>query len=95
MLTDTVGRVVNPLVHVASLQDREDAPDLLRGVRHSFPWLRHVFADGSYAGDKLAQYLPDLGDWTFENVHRSNNNAEGFEVGLPLGRRAHVDLAQR
>ena len=71
--------LVTAIVHVANVQDRDGAPDLLQGVRHSFLWLRHVFADGAYAGDKLAQQLPGLGNWTFEIVRRSDN-AEGFEV---------------
>ena len=25
------------------------APDVLASIRHSFPWLRHVFADGGYS----------------------------------------------
>ena len=79
VLTDTAGLLVTAIVHVANVQDRDGAPDLLQGVRHSFPWLRHVFADGAYAGDKLAQQLPGLGYWTFEIVRRSDN-AEGFEV---------------
>jgi hypothetical protein len=28
------------------------------------PWLRHVFADGGYAGDKLKGALEGLGKWT-------------------------------
>ena len=41
--------LVTAIVHVANVQDRDGAPDLLQGVRHSFLWLRHVFADGAYA----------------------------------------------
>ena len=36
------------------------------------PWLRHVFADGGYAGDKLQGALENLGDWTIEIVKRSD-----------------------
>lgn len=79
VLTDTIGLLVSGIVHVASLQDRDGAPDLLRGVRSAFPWLRHVFADGAYSGDKLAGRLKNLGDWTFEIVRRSEH-AKGFEV---------------
>ena len=79
VLTDTIGLLIAATVHAASVQDRDGAPDLLRNVRAAFPWLRHVFADGAYAGDKLAGQLPDLGNWTFEIVRR-NENAKGFEV---------------
>ena len=37
----------------AGTQDRDGAPDVLTQVRTGFPWLRHVFTDGGYAGDKL------------------------------------------
>ena len=43
------------------------------------PWLRHIFADGGYAGDKLRQALARLGRWTVEIIKRSDA-AKGFEV---------------
>src|ERR1700712_3782641 len=45
------------------------------------PWLRHVFADGGYAGDKLKNALTEHGEWTIEIVKRSDT-AKGF-VLLP------------
>lgn len=80
-LTDTIGLPVGMIVHPADVQDRDGAPDLLASVRHTFPWLRHVFADGGYAGDKLKGALETLGDWTVEIVKRSDA-ARGF-VLLP------------
>ena len=50
-------------------------------MRSAFPWLRHVFADAGYAGDKLKDALEALGDWTIEIVKRSDT-AKGF-VLLP------------
>lgn len=50
ILTDTLGLVVGLAVHPANVQDRDGAPDVLRQVRTRYPWLRHVFADGGYAG---------------------------------------------
>jgi len=81
ILTDTIGLPVGMIVHPADIQDRDGAPALLARVRNSFPWLRHVFADGGYAGDKLQDALKDLGDWTIEIVKRSDV-AKGF-VLLP------------
>ena len=81
ILTDTIGLPVGMIVHPADVQDRDGAPGLLARVRSSFPWLRHVFADGGYAGDKLQDALENLGDWTIEIVKRSDV-AKGF-VLLP------------
>ncbi len=81
ILTDTIGLPVGMIVHPADVQDRDGAPDLLASVRGAFPWLRHVFADAGYAGDKLKGALENLGDWTIEIVKRSDA-AKGF-VLLP------------
>lgn len=70
ILTDTAGLLVAAIVHEASIQDRDGAPRLLAVIRHAFPWLRHLFADGGYAGGKLAAALQKLGDWTIEIVKR-------------------------
>jgi len=81
ILTDTIGLPVGMIVHPANVQDRDGAPELLASIRDAFPWLRHVFADGAYAGDKLKDALKDIGDWTIEIVKRSDA-AKGF-VLLP------------
>jgi putative transposase len=80
-ITDTIGLMLFVVVHSAGIQDRDGAPDVLKAVRHRFPWLRHVFADSAYAGDKLRDALKPLGDWTLEIIKRSDV-AMGF-VLLP------------
>ena len=42
-------------------------------------WLRHVFADGGYAGDKLRDALAPIGKWTLEIIKRSDT-AKGFQL---------------
>ena len=81
ILTDTIGLPVGMIVHPANVQDRDGAPDLLASIRSAFPWLRHVFADGAYAGDKLKGALEGIGEWTIEIIKRSDA-AKGF-VLLP------------
>jgi transposase len=81
ILTDTIGLPIAMIVHPADVQDRDGAPALLEGARGLVPWLRHVFADGGYAGDKLKDALKDHGEWTIEIVKRSDT-AKGF-VLLP------------
>jgi transposase len=66
-------------VHTADIQDRDGAPVVLASIRYLFPWLRHVFADGAYAGEKLETALAGLGQWTLEIVKRSDQ-ATGFEL---------------
>lgn len=81
ILTDTIGLPVGMIVHPANIQDRDGAPSLLVSIRARYPWLRHVFADAGYAGDKLKGALKGLGDWTLEIIRRSDA-AKGF-VLLP------------
>jgi transposase len=81
ILTDTTGLLVGAIVHAADIQDRDGAPMLLASIRRALPWLRHVFADTAYAGDKLEQALAKLGTWTLEIVRRAEA-AKGF-VLLP------------
>ena len=57
IMTDTLGLLLLAVIHSAGIQDRDGAPEVFRSIRHRFPWLRHVFADGGYAGDKLKAAL--------------------------------------
>jgi putative transposase len=52
---------------------------VLKSIRRKYPRLRHVFADGGYAGPKLKGRLEKIGKWTMQIVKRSDN-AEGFEL---------------
>jgi len=79
IITDTQGFLVGAVVHTADVQDRDGAPDVLASIRHNFPWLRHVFADGGYAGDKLRTALTRIGKWTIEIIKRSDRT-KGFEI---------------
>lgn len=79
ILTDTIGLMLVLVVQSAGVQDRDGAPEVLRFARFRFPWLRHVFADGGYGGQKLRNMLKGCGDWSIEIIRRSDT-AEGFEV---------------
>jgi transposase len=87
LLVDKIGLVIAAIVHRADIQDRDGAPLLLATMRSAFPWLRHIFADGGYAGEKLRQALAKLGRWTVDIVRRSDT-AKGFE---PLPQRWIVE----
>jgi len=79
IVTDTQGHLVGLQVHPADIQDRDGAVGVLVSIRKLYPWLRHIFADGGYAGDKLKSALSQLGRWTVEIVRRCDT-AKGFEV---------------
>ncbi|CAN7541738.1 IS5 family transposase [Pararhizobium sp. LjRoot255] len=79
IVVDTLGLMVGLMVHSADIQDRDGAPDLLKSIRHRWPWLLHIFADGGYAGAKLKTRLEKIGKWTLEIIKRSDK-AKGFEL---------------
>jgi len=53
-LVDTDGRGLVLEPHPASVQDRDGGGPLLRISRRIFPFIQRVFADGGYAGEKVA-----------------------------------------
>lgn len=79
MITDTLGLMLFVVVHAANIQDRDGAVDVLKAIRFRFPWLRHIFADGGYAGERLREALRGHGAWKIEIVKRSDV-AKGFVV---------------
>ena len=79
ILVDTIGLLFGLVVHAADIQDRDGVPAVLKSIGHACPWLRHIFADGGYAGPKLRGALDRMGDWTLQIVKRSDT-AKGFEI---------------
>ncbi len=75
--------MVGLMVHSADIQDRDQdrdgAPAVLKTILERWPWLRHIFADGGYAGPKLRGALQKIGKFTMEIVKRSDKT-KGFEV---------------
>ena len=94
ILTDTGGLLVAARVHAANIQDRDGAPALLASIRYSFPWLRHVFADGAYAGPKLEAALKRVGRWTLEIVKTPERRPRLRSPPPPMGRRTHAGVAK-
>ena len=81
ILTDTLGLMIEAVVHTADIQDRDGGPLVLKSIRGRFPWLSHIFADGGYAGDQFAGKVAKTGKWSIEIIKRSDA-AKGF-VLLP------------
>ena len=72
---------MNVVVHPADIQDRDGAFHLLRRARRLFPFIERIFADGGYAGRKMAMTVWRTGAWSLQIVKRSD--AAGFQVLLP------------
>ena len=78
ILVDTLGLLLSVVVHSADIQDRDGALQLLRRTRRMFPFIERIFADGAYAGRKMALVAWRTGTWRLQIVKRSD--APGFEV---------------
>lgn len=81
IVVDTLGLMVGLVTDAADIQDRDGTPTVLKSILERWPWLRHVFADGGYAGPKLKGTLQKVGKFTLEIIKRSDS-AKGFEVLL-------------
>ena len=80
ILVDTLGLLLSVVVHPADIQDRDGAFQLLRRARRLFPFIKRIFADGGYAGEKMALIVWRTGAWRLQIVKRSD--AAGFEVEM-------------
>ncbi len=69
--TDTAGNLLDGLVRPADIQDRDGAPELIARCRDAYPSLSRLFADGGYAGQKLATAIEHLDRLAIEIVKRS------------------------
>jgi len=78
ILVDTLGLLLNVVVHPADVQDRDGAYHLLHRARRLFPFIERIFADGGYAGKKMARIVARTGRWTLQIVKRSAT--KGFEI---------------
>ena len=68
------------VVHSAKVQDRDGAKSVFARakLRGSWPRMRHVWADGGYAGQLIA-WVFGLCQWVLEIVKR-NDDVKGFKV---------------
>ena len=72
-IVDTEGNLVGVRVGPANETDRDGILPILSSIRHLQPWLRHVWADGGYAGQKLRNAAQKLGKWTIDIVKRTDD----------------------
>jgi transposase len=70
-LVDTLGLLLNVVVHSAAMQDRDGALLVLdRRTRRFFPFITCIFADAAYQGPKTAAAIAKTGTWKLEIVKR-------------------------
>ena len=71
ILVDTLGLLLNVVVHPADLQDRDGARMVLdRRTRRLFPFIECIFADAGYQGAKTAAAIAKTvaGSWRSSNA---------------------------
>ena len=78
ILVDTLGLMLNVVVHPANIQDRDGGLLVLKAVRRLFPFVERIFADAGYQGAATAAAVRALGPWQLEIVKRSD--LHGFVV---------------
>jgi putative transposase len=78
IVVDTTGLLLDVSVHAADIQDRDGAKLVLGKLLGRYPRLRHLWADGGYAGP-LKDWAPELGNWILEIV-RKDPETKGFAV---------------
>lgn len=74
-MVDTDGRALKLHAHLAGIQDRDGAVPLLRASRASWPFVALGYADGGYAGPRVADASPIR----IEVVRKADNQV-GFAV---------------
>ena len=70
ILVDTLGLLLSVVVHPADVQDRDGAFHLLRRARRRCTFIERIFADGGYAGQKMALVVWRTGAWKLQIVKR-------------------------
>jgi transposase len=69
ILVDTLGLLLNVVVHPADVQDRDGARLVLdRRTRRLFPFVERIFADAGHQGAKAAAAVVKTGSWKLEII---------------------------
>jgi putative transposase len=81
IITDTQGLLLSAVSHTANTHDSRAALGVIETLKHRFPRLTKIFADGGYRGE-LIENVKKFCGWDMEITLRSDK-AIGFEV-LPM-----------
>lgn len=77
-MVDTLGLILEVVVHAADIQDRDGAKLVFRKMRKHFKKLQVIWADGGYAG-KLVAWVNRYHRRTLQIIKRTDN-LKGFKV---------------
>ena len=78
ILTDTVGNLLEVVVHTADIADCKGAPLLIEKAAEAFPTIKRIWADGAYKGELIDSVKETLGA-VLEIVKRETGQ-KGFRV---------------
>src|SRR3979411_707715 len=72
ILVDTLGLLLNVVVHPADVQDPDGARRVVaRRTRCRFPFIERIFAEAGYQGPRAVRAAASTGRWVFEIVKRN------------------------
>lgn len=79
IVVDTLGNLLDVVVHAANIQDYHGAKDVLRKVTETVTTLQRIWADGMYEKDGLVAWVRDTLQIALDVVKRSPDQ-QGFVV---------------
>jgi transposase len=80
LLVDTLGLVLQAIVHPANIQDRDGGILLLTALADRFPLLVKLFADGAYQGPQFRHTLAKLRPQLTPEIITRSACTKGFSV---------------
>ena len=98
LLVDTDGLILKVRVHAANVQDRDGATLVLDQIDAPLSQLELIWADGGYAGDKLADWMAERFGPRPLRLEKSPAQRRAKRLCRPapaLGGRTHLRLAQQ
>lgn len=80
ILVDTIGLLLQALVHPADIQDRDGGALVLRTMFGKFPFLQKLFADGGYQGSQFSDAQKKALPFVVTEIVKRSDATKGFAV---------------
>lgn len=77
LLVDTMGMILQVLVHEASIQDQEGGKQLLKPLKGCFPRLKLIWADSAYKKGGFMEWVKATLGWDVEIVEHPWSGLRG------------------